>query len=288
MFLSAKLFKEQFFHNFCPIEIKNTLDLMKNENICNEDLSIFSILSDFKNYYFSDHLNLIYESLKTDYFSDCINFKDWFNLEKHFKFNKPDKDLLKNNLYLIYKNILFKKMISNKNLNIIELNLLMQIYCISNSLFSFEEQNIILCYLKNSLLFNDIILENSNLFIVFLFFSFYNNFNYFEYIIKDNQDIINSIITINYEYLNKDAYNILIKYSNLDVISNLFKSFLNKKFKVEFLVSKEMVKHAKKRHLYYFANQTFDINLDLFNSLIDEENKVIFEEIYMKKTIANF
>lgn len=296
MYESSKLLSDKFSHNFTEIRIKDSLDLITKDNINDDYFERFAQLSlfDFK-YSFSNHLDFISENLTNDFFT--LNKKNnsflfFKQKDKYFTFQFSKNIQLKNSLYTIYKNIILKKINYNKKLNSQEIKLLMQIYCISNSLFSNEEQFFILNYLKKCSLFQDIIKQQNYLNIVFLFFSFYNNFNYFEYILENNYQIIKEIINVNYELLNQQVYNILIKYSNLESFTPIFKNilqyFISSNYFINFNNDKSTRELMINNVFEENAQKIIDIDINLFESLIDDKNKIIFEEVYIKKTIANF
>lgn len=293
MYESTKLFADKFSNNFVDIRIKDSLDLITKDNINNDYYEKFIQLS-FFDFNYSNHLSFISENLTEDFFN--LNKKNnsflfFTQKEKNFTFKFSTDIQLKNNLHIIYKNIILKKINSNKTLDSQEIKLLMQIYCISNNLFSKEEQIFILNYLNSCSSFQDIIKQKNNLNIVFLFFSFYNNCNYFEYILENNYEIINEIINVNYELLNQKVYKILNKYSDLKSFTLIFKNileyftfkYINNPY-IEYSIAELRLNQILEEN----AQKIINIDIDLFQSLIDDKNKIIFEEIYTQKMISNF
>lgn len=124
-----------------------------------------------------------------------------------------------------------------------------------------------------------------------MFFSFYNNFNHFEYIIN-NHDIIKEIIGVNYELLNQQVYNILSKYSDLKSFTLIFKMILQDLISSNYFINpynEDSTRELMTNHIFEEnAQKIIEIDTNLFQSLIDDKNKIIFEEVYIKKTIANF
>lgn len=290
MYESATLFADKFSNKFLHLRIHDTLDLIKAHNIY-QNFYKFSILSSFNiNYSFDKHIVFISEYLESKFFKNTTNF--YFNNED-FNFKNSCDSVSQNNLYKIYNNIIYKKMLSNRDLDKNEIILLMQIYCLSNNLFSAKEHFFILNYLKNDKLFIDIINKKDNLNIVFIFFSLYNDFDYLEPIIQKDITIIESMIFANYNLLNKNVYNVLIKYSNLDTLSIIFKKILNNRLKNDFFnldrhIHESIRDSIQNSILTQEAEKIFSINISLFESLIDEDNKAIFEKVYIKNNIENF
>ncbi len=268
--------------------VKKIIKNITQDDISKDDLYLFSILSDSKLFLAPKYSFFINQYLNKKL--DLTSTQILLGINKYsFEYELNSFEFLKNNLYKILKNILLKKINLNITLNLDEIHLLQTIYVLTHSNLTSKEENTIFNYLKHSNLFVESIQLNHKFNTLFILkaieseqFNLENIFN--------NQKIIQNIFSLSlFENLSQKQYDILKKNYGIHSIQELLQ-FHIEHYVEEFVPSffNSNINAIIKEYYFKIATYLFSIDIQLFELIKNGENKVFFEEVYLKNQINYF
>lgn len=262
--------------------VKKIIKNITQDDISQDDLYLCSILSDSKLFLKPKYSLFIHEYLNKRL--DLIGIKTLLSSHKYsstYEFNLFK--LLKNNLYKILKNILLKKIKSNINLNLYEINLLQIIYVLVQANLSLEDEKLIFNYLKQSNLFLEFEQLNQKFHTLFVFKAIESEQFNLEKIFNNPEIIKNILRFLNLEDFSKKQYDILKNYYGIHTIQKLIEKDIEnyiEKFVPQII--KYNIKESIRLYYLKLANTILRLDIQLFELIKNEENKVIFEKVYFK------